>query len=115
MVKIPLAQMCDALLSLINDAAFRAFDLLQWSEEDGKDYKKLVTALKQRFAPIEGEVELHYRLGQRRQLAPESLDNFTDALVDLTNRAYPDIDAVSRMGLARDRSSFSDGTCNEQR
>ncbi len=101
--KIPLGQMCDSLLALLDDVAFRAVDLLQLSDEDTKDYKKLVTALTRRFAPLEGEAELRYRLGQRCQLAAESLDVFADALVDLTNRAYPEMDPTSRMGFARDR------------
>lgn len=102
-VKIPVGQLCDSLLALLDDGAFRAFDLLRLSEEDAKDYKKLVAALTRRFAPAAGEAELRFQLGQRCQRATETLDEFADALIDLTNRAYPEMDPVMRMGLARDR------------
>ncbi len=102
-VKIPVGQLCDSLLALLDDAAFRAFDLLRLSEEDVKDYKKLVAALTRRFASAAGEAELRFQLGQRCQQATETLDEFADALVDLTNRAYPEVDLSMRIGLARDR------------
>ena len=38
-------QLCDALLALLDDAAFRAFDLLGLSEMTSQDYKLLVEAL----------------------------------------------------------------------
>lgn len=102
-VKIPVGQLCDSLLALLDDGAFRAFDLLSLSEEDAKDYKKLVAALTRRFAAATGEAELRFQLGQRCQRVTETLDEFADALIDLTSRAYPEMDPSMRMGLARDR------------
>ncbi len=59
------------------------------SEEDLKDYKMLVATLSRRFASAAGEADVHLQIGQRCQQATETLDGFVDALVDLTNRAYP--------------------------
>ena len=42
---------CTALLALLDDAAFRDFDLLGLSEETVQDYKQLVEALTTRFSP----------------------------------------------------------------
>ena len=102
-VKIPVGQMCDSLLALLDDAAFRAFDLLGLSDEEKTDYKKLIAALSRRFASVAGEAELRFQLGQRCQQTSETLDDFVDALIDLTNRAYPEMDPPLRMSLARDR------------
>ena len=102
-VKIPVGQMCDSLLALLDDAAFRAFDLLGLSDEEKTDYKKLIAALSRRFASVAGEAELRFQLGQRCQQTSETLDDFADALIDLTNRAYPEMDPPLRMSLARDR------------
>ena len=102
-VKIPNAQMCDALLALLDDDTFRVFDLLQLPTATVADYKRLVEALKSRFAPTAGEAELRFQLGRQCQQPTQTLDQFTDLLVDLTNRTYPEIDPGVRMSLARDR------------
>lgn len=96
-------QLPNALLSLLDDAAFRAFDLLGLTPEDTGNYKALVKALAKRFAPSSGEPELRFQLGQRRQQPTETIDEFADSLLDLTNRAYPDLEPAVRMHLARDR------------
>ena len=88
-VKIPDDKLSDALLALLDDAAFRAFDLLGLEEATAKDYKQLVEALRKRFAPCAGQQELRFLLGQRVQEAEETLDAFADALIHLANRAYP--------------------------
>lgn len=81
-VRIPDDKLSDALLALLDDAAFRAFDLLGLPEETVKDYKQLVDALKEkRFAPGAGQQELRFLLGQRLQEAGETLDGFADALI----------------------------------
>ena len=92
--------MSDALLALLDDAAFRAFDLLGLTEAVRADYKHLVEALSRRFASTTGEPALCFQLGQRHQEAAETLDEFADALLDL---AYPELDSDVRMRLARDR------------
>ncbi len=102
-VRVPQAQMSDALLSLLDDAAFRTYDLLGLSPEVTADYKLLTEALRKRFAPEKGEAELRFQLGQRVQQASETLDEFADAVLDLASRAYPELDAGVRMQLARDR------------
>ncbi len=102
-VRIPDEQMCNALLALLDDDAFRAFDLLQLSAAEVADYKRLVEALSLRFASTAGEAELRFQLSQRCQLPAETLDQFADALIDLTNRAYPALEQAVRAGLARDR------------
>ena len=102
-VKIPDDKLSDALLALLDDAAFRAFDLLGLEEETAKDYKQLVEALRKRFAPCAGQQELRFLLGQRVQEAEETLDAFADALIHLANRAYPAMEPKLRMELARDR------------
>ena len=66
-MKIPVGQMCDSLLVLLDDAAFRAFDLLGLSHEEKTDYKKFIAALFRRFASVAGEAELRFQLGQRCQ------------------------------------------------
>ena len=43
--------LCDALLALLDNAAFRAFDLLGLSEETSQDYKLLVETLTKWFHP----------------------------------------------------------------
>ncbi len=101
--RIPDSQMAHALLSLLDEAAFRAFDLLGLPSESCGDYKEVVKALTKRFAPATGEPELRFQLSQRSQQAAEPLDDFADALLDLANRAYPDWEADVRMRLARDR------------
>ena len=83
--------------ALLNDAAFRAFDLLGL---ETADYKLLTEAL---FSPSTGQQELRWRLSQRSQEAGESLDAFTDALVHLANRAYPQMESQLRMELVRDK------------
>ena len=102
-VKVADEQISDALLSLLDDSAFRAFDLLGLTEEQVRDYKQLVGALKKRFAPTTGEAELRFQFGQRCQKPSESFDEFVDAIVDLVNRAYPEMEAGTRMNLVRDR------------
>ena len=58
-----------------------------------QDYKQLVEALSRRFASTTGEPALRFQLGQRHQEAAETLDEFADALLDLANRAYPELDS----------------------
>ncbi len=58
-------QMSDALLALLDDAAFRAYDLSGITEETSRDYKQLVKALSKRFAPSTGRQELRWLLAQR--------------------------------------------------
>ena len=101
--KIPQDQLSDALLALLDDAAFRAFDLLGLTEAVRADYKQLFEALSRRFASTTGEPALRFQLGQRYQEAAETLDEFANALLDLANRAYPELDSDVRMHLARDR------------
>lgn len=55
-------KLSDALLTLFDNAAFRAFDLLGLQEETVKDYKQLVDAFKKRFAPGAGQQELRFFL-----------------------------------------------------
>ena len=98
--KIPQDQLSDALLA---DAAFRAFDLLGLTEAVQADYKKLVQVLSRQFASTTGEPALRFQLGLRHQEAAETLDEFADALLDLANQAYPEVDSDVRMRLARDR------------
>ena len=80
-VRIPYDKLSDALLALLDDAAFRAFDLLGLPEETVKDYKRLVDTLKKRFVPGAGQQELRFLLGQRVQEAGEMLDGFADVLI----------------------------------
>ena len=80
--------MCDAMLSLLDDAAFCAYDLLGLGESDTQDYKLLCKALADRFTPVTGEPELRFQFGRRLQKQSESFDEFADALIDLVNRAY---------------------------
>lgn len=101
----------DALLALLDDAAFRAFDLLELPEATLKDYKKLTEELRKRFAPTTGLHELRFSLGHREQGPTETIDEYADALVLLVNRAYPGLDAKTRMGLALDQ--FISGIANE--
>ena len=110
-VKIPDEALCDALLALLDDAAFRAFDLLDLGEEIVTDFKKLTEALRKRFAPSTGLHELRFSLGQREQGPSETLDEYADALVLLANRAYPELETKLRMGLALDQ--FMAGIRNE--
>ena len=100
---VPEEQLSDALLALLDDAAFRAFDLLGLTSVVRADYKQLVAALSRRFAPTTGEPALRLQLGQRRQESTETLDEFADAVLHLANRAYPELEANVRMRLARDR------------
>ena len=46
-VEMPEGKHCAALLSMLDDAAFRAYDLLGLSATDAADYKKLVENLEQ--------------------------------------------------------------------
>ncbi len=101
--RIPQEQLADALLLLLDDGAFRAFDLLGLTAAQITDYKELLGALTKRFAPDAGESELRFRLGQRSQQPTECLDEFADSLLDLANRAYPELETEVRMRLARDR------------
>ena len=80
---------CAALLSMLDDAAFRAFDLLGFSGGDSADYKKLVESLRERFSSVAGQQELRWQLNHRAQEAGEILDAFADALLHLANGAYP--------------------------
>lgn len=102
-VKTPEEQFCNALLALLDDAAFRAYDLLALTDEQSQDYKQLVEALTKRFSPSTGQQELRWMLSQRTQEAEESLDTFADALVHLANKAYPTQDASLRAELVLDR------------
>ena len=62
--KNPQDQLSDALLALLDDAAFRAFDLLGLTAEAVRaDYKQLVEALSRRFASTTGEPALRFQLG----------------------------------------------------
>ena len=96
-LKLEEGHMCDAMLSLLDDVAFRAYDLLGLGESDTQDYKLLCKALADRFAPVTGEPELLFQFGCRLQKQLESIDEFADALIDLVNRAYPTFDPTVRM------------------
>ena len=61
-VRMPKEQMCNALLSQLDDASFRAYDLLQLPEEEAADYKRLVATRSDRFSPSTGQQELHWLL-----------------------------------------------------
>lgn len=102
-VKIPDDKLPDALLALLDDAAFRAYDLLGLDESVVRDFKQLTKALSKRFAPSTGQPELRFLLGQRQQEAGETLDDFADALIHLANQSYPTLEPKLRMELARDR------------
>ena len=102
-VRIPDDKLSDALLALLDDAAFRAYDLLGLNGEVVRDFKQLSEALSTRFAPTTGQQELRFLLGQRWQEAGETLDDFADALIHLANRSYPSLESKLRMELARDR------------
>ena len=110
-VRIPDGKLPDAMLALLDDAAFRAYDLLGLDVEVAKDFKQLSEALLKRFAPAAGQQELRFLLGQRQQEAGETLDDFADALIHLANRSYPSLEPKLRMELARDR--FVAGVRNE--
>ena len=49
---MPDEQLCHSLLTHLDDTAFCAYDLLVLSEELVADYKELVVALSERFAPL---------------------------------------------------------------
>ena len=104
-VKTPDGQFCNTVLSLLDDAAFRAFDLLENSAAlvEAADYKELVKALAERFNPPTAKQEIRWLLSQRVQGEKESLDEFADALIHLANRGYPEQTAKFRMELAGDR------------
>ena len=87
---------------MLDDAAFRAFDLLGLSEGDSADYKKLVKSLRERFSSVAGQQELRWQLNHRAQEAGETLDAFADALLHLANGAYPSQDR-SLAGLHDDK------------
>ena len=102
-VKIPDDKLSDALLALLHDTAFRAFDLLGLLEETVKDSKWLVDTLKKRFTPGVGQHELRFLLAQRVQEVEETLDGFADALIHLPNYTYLAMEFKLRMELAWDR------------
>ena len=91
-LKLKEGHMCDSMLPLLDDAAFRAYGLLGLGESDTQDYKLLCKALADRFAPVTSEPELRFQFGRRLQKQSESFDEFADALIDLVNRAYPMLD-----------------------
>ena len=101
--KITKDVMPDMLLSLLDDSAFRAYDLLGLAAEVTSNYDQLLRELQGRFNPCAGEAELRFQLGQRQQQPSETLDEICDALIHLANRAYPDLDVDVRMNLVRDR------------
>lgn len=102
-VEMPEDKHCAALLSMLDDAAFRAYDLLGLSATDAADYKKLVEELRTRFSSTAGQQELRWQLNHRTQEPEETLDTFADALLSLANGAYPLQDRALRMELVRDR------------
>lgn len=102
-VEMPEDKHCAALLSMLDDAAFRAYDLLGLSATDAADYKKLKEELSTRFSPTTGQQELRWQLNHRTQEPEETLDTFADALLLLANGAYPLQDKALRMELVRDR------------
>jgi len=110
-VRLPQEQQCDALLALLDDAAFRAFDLLGLSEETSRDYKLLVEALTKRFSSSTGQQEVKWLLTHRTQEPGENLDAFADALVHLANRAYPKLEPGLRADIVKDR--FVEGVSSE--
>ena len=61
-VRLPQEPLCDALLALLDNAAFRAFDLLDLSEETSQDYKQLVETLTKRFSSSMGQQEVKWLL-----------------------------------------------------
>ena len=60
-------------------------------------------ALAKWFAPTTGEAELCFQFGQRCQKPSESFDEFIDVIVDLVNRAYPEMEVGTRMNVVRNR------------
>ena len=102
-MRIPNDKLPDALLALLDDAVFRAYDLLGLDKGVVRDFKQLMKALSKRFAPSTGQQELRFLLGQWQQEAREMLDDFADALIHLTNQSYPTLEPKLRMELARDQ------------
>ena len=90
-IKIPDESQCDTLLALPDDAVLRAFDLLDLREETICAFKQLTQALHKRFAPSTGLHELTFSLGQCKQGPSGTLNEYADALVLLTNCAYPEL------------------------
>ena len=109
--RLPQEQLCDALLTLLDDAAFRAFDLLGLSEETSKDYKLLVETLTKRFSSSTGQQKVKWLLMHRTQELGESLDAFVDALAYVANGAYPKLEAGLRADIVKDR--FVEGVSHE--
>ena len=90
--------MCDALLALLDDAAFRVVDLLGLKEATHSDFKLLTDALCQKFAPSAGHQELMFSLSRCEQELSETLEDYVDLLILLTYRAHVDLDNKLRMG-----------------
>ena len=108
-MKIPDDKLPDALLALLDDTAFRAYDLLGLDESVVRHFKQLTKALSKRFAPSTGQLELRFLLGQRQQKAGETLDDFAETLIHLANQSYPTLESKLRMELASDQ--FVAGVC----
>ena len=98
--KIPQDQFCDVLLALLDDATF-CIHLIFW---DPQNPCKETTSSWSKLSPNNlPQPALCFQLGRHHQEAAETLDEFADALLDLANRAYPELDPEVRMLLARDR------------
>jgi len=105
LVRIPDDKLSDALLALLDDAEFWTYDLLGLN---GEVVRGLQTAVGSPVYAIcsnncNWPSGVEFLFGQRRQEAGETLDDFADALIHLTNCSYPSLESKLRMELARDR------------
>jgi hypothetical protein len=91
------------LITNLDSAAYREFELLGLTQVQLSDYETVKAALSQRFKKNHSSMELRIRFKQRRQQENESVSDFASAVIELCNRAHADMSVDARLRAARDQ------------
>ena len=88
------------LLTLLDQPAFRAVELLRLPEE--LPFNEFTVRLISRFDSGKSKEDYKLQLRARQQRNTEDIDAFADSVMELVENAYPDIDYSVKVELAKD-------------
>ena len=102
---IPSTEIKDYLMTLLDQPAFRAVQLLRLP--DDATFDVFTVRVIERFDSGKTVADYKLLLKNRKQNKGETFDNFADALLELTENAYPNASLEFRDELAKDK--FTEG------
>jgi len=101
------------LLTLLDQPAFRAVELLRLPQE--LSFNDFTAKLSKRFDSGKSKEDYKLQLRSRRQRSNEDIDSFADALLEIVENAYPEAEYSFKVELARDQFIQGVEICDDVR